>query len=84
MNVLHKDSRVLALTDDAAADSYASTIRQVCAQHAIDPDRWRLDADAERGPTWIRPATFASTSSPPWTRAVSSMAYFMAGVTVSP
>ena len=54
MNVLYKDSRVLHPADEVGFDSYRAIIRDVCARHASDPDRWRIDADAAIGATWIR------------------------------
>jgi len=54
MNVLHKDSRVLGPADDAVVGSYLTIIRDAFAHHAREPERWRVDADAEFGATWIR------------------------------
>lgn len=54
MSVLYKDSRVPRPADSAIAGSYLTIIREICARHASEPERWHLDADTDPAATWIR------------------------------
>jgi hypothetical protein len=51
MHALHRDCQLPLPTDLVSGIPYLAVIREVCANHANEPQRWRIDGDLDG--TWI-------------------------------